>query len=295
MTIQTAVTTSLKSSSWFKNYLKSFDWESFLHLVTSRFFALLALTVLFFLINLIGKAILNHSFKRYLQGKSKTQQSTNRLQTISMLTMNLFHYTILFFWLYAILSTLGVPVGTLVAGAGIFSLALGLGAQGFVSDLVTGISILLEQQLDVGDAVKIGTIEGIVTAIGLRTTQVTGVDGTVNFIPNRNITIVSNRSRNNMRALVNIPIATTTPIEELRPIIDTVNDQLVPQHPSIIEDPVIMGVVTLPTGELVYQVILMTKNGSQFNLQAIFLTAYLKAIRQAGIHLPTHTSTSHQT
>lgn len=285
MTIQTAVTTTLKSNRWFQNYLKSFNWDSFLHLITSRFLSLLFLTVLFFLINLIGKAILNRSFRRYLQNKN---QSSNRLQTISMLTMNLFHYTILFFWIYAILSTLGVPVGTLVAGAGIFSLALGLGAQGFVSDLVTGISILLEQQLDVGDVVKIGTIEGTVTAIGLRTTQVTSLDGTVNFIPNRNITIVANRSRNNMHALVNIPIAATTPVEKFRPIIEAVNAQLVPQHPSIIEPPSITGIVTLPTGELVYQVGLTTKNGSQYGLQATFLTAYLKAIRQAGIHLPTH-------
>lgn len=288
MTIQALVTTTATSTKWFQHYIQSFNWESFFYLVTTRFLNLVALTVLFFLINLIGKAILSRSFKKYLASRDQT---SNRLQTISMLTMNLFHYTVLFFWVYALLSTLGVPVGTLVAGAGIFSLALGLGAQGFVSDLVTGISILVEQQFDVGDAVKIGTIEGTVTALGLRTTQVTSADGTVNYIPNRNITIIANRSRNNMRALVNIPIATSTPVEQLPAIIERVNEQLVPAHPSIIEDPVLTGVVTLPSGELVYQVGLIAKNGSQFNLQATFLTAYLKAIRQAGITLPTHAMT----
>ncbi|KJW12006.1 mechanosensitive ion channel family protein [Levilactobacillus spicheri] len=287
--MQALVTTTATSTKWFQHYIQSFNWESFFHLVTTRFLNLVALTVLFFLINLIGKAILSRSFKKYLASRDQT---SNRLQTISMLTMNLFHYTVLFFWVYALLSTLGVPVGTLVAGAGIFSLALGLGAQGFVSDLVTGISILVEQQFDVGDAVKIGTIEGTVTALGLRTTQVTSADGTVNYIPNRNITIIANRSRNNMRALVNIPIATSTPVEQLPAIIERVNEQLVPAHPSIIEDPVLTGVVTLPSGELVYQVGLIAKNGSQFNLQATFLTAYLKAIRQAGITLPTHAITT---
>lgn len=289
MTPQLLVTTTATTSKWFQNYVRSFNWESFFHLITTRFLNLIALTVLFFLINLIGKAILSRSFKRYL---AKRDQTSNRLQTISMLTLNLFHYTVLFFWIYALLSTLGVPVGTLVAGAGIFSLALGLGAQGFVSDLVTGISILIEQQFDVGDAVKIGTIEGTVTALGLRTTQVTSVDGTVNYIPNRNITIIANRSRNNMRALVNIPIAATTPVERLTPIIEKVNAQLVPQHTHIIDEPLLTGVVTLPSGELVYQVVLLTKNGAQFNLQATFLTAYLRAIRQAGITLPTHTVTT---
>lgn len=283
------VTSTTTSSKWLTHYLSSFDWEQFWHLITTRFMSLVFLTVLFFVINVIGKWALSRSFKRYLKPKNDSTGS-NRLQTISMLSMNLFHYTVLFFWIYAILSTLGVPVGTLVAGAGIFSLALGLGAQGFVSDLVTGISILLEQQFDVGDAVKIGTIEGTVTAMGLRTTQVTSSDGTINFIPNRNITIVANRSRNDMRATVNIPIATTTPVEQFPEIIRTVNTRLMPQHPNIMGDPAVIGVVTLPTGELVYQVVIVAKNGSQFKLQATFLTAYLKAIREAGITLPTHTT-----
>lgn len=282
------VTSTATSSKWLQHYLSSFDWEKFWHLITSRFLSLIFFTLLFFVINVVGKWILHRSFKRYLKPAADGTGS-NRLQTISMLSLNLFHYTVLFFWIYALLSTLGVPVGTLVAGAGIFSLALGLGAQGFVSDLVTGISILLEQQFDVGDTVKIGTIEGTVTAMGLRTTQVTGADGTINFIPNRNITIVANRSRNDMRATVNIPIAPTTPVEQLPAIIRSVNERLMPEHPSVIGEPALTGVVTLPTGELVYQVIVVAKSGSQFALQATFLTAYLKAIREAGIHLPTHT------
>ena len=279
------VTTTATSSKWLQHYLNTFDWEKVLHLITSRFLSLLFLTLLFFVINVVGRWILNRSFKRYLVPKDGPN---NRLQTISMLTMNLFHYTIIFFWAYAMLSTLGVPVGTLVAGAGIFSLALGLGAQGFVSDLVTGISILMEQQFDVGDTVKIGLITGTVSAMGLRTTQVTEADGTVNFIPNRNITIVANRSRNDMHATINIPIAPTTPVEKLPAIIHATNDRLLPEHPSVVGEPVITGVVTLPTGELVYQVTLVAKSGSQFGLQAAFLTAYLKAIREAGILLPTH-------
>jgi len=281
------VTTTATSSKWLQHYFSTFDWEKLLHLITSRFLNLLFLTILFFVINFIGRWILTRSFKRYLVPKDG---GTNRIQTISMLTLNLFHYTVLFFWAYAMLSTLGVPVGTLIAGAGIFSLALGLGAQGFVSDLVTGISILIEQQFDVGDSVKIGLIEGTVSAMGLRTTQVTSADGTVNFIPNRNITIVANRSRNDMRATVNIPIAPTTPVEQLPAIIHATNARLLPEHPNVLGEPVITGVVTLPTGELVYQVNLVAKSGSQFGLQAAFLTAYLKAIREAGIILPTHSN-----
>ncbi len=110
----------------------------------------------------------------------------------------------MFFYFYAILSILGIPVSTLLASAGIVSVALGLGAQGFVTDIVTGFFILLEQQFSVGDVVKINTITGKIHAVGLRTTQVISDDGTLNFIPNRSITVVSNMSRNNMQAVIDI-------------------------------------------------------------------------------------------
>ncbi len=133
------------------------------------------------------------------------------MATVKALVLNIYRYTCYFFLLYAILSEIGVPVGTLIAGAGIFSLALGLGAQSLVSDIVTGFFILLEQQLDVGDTVQIGQIKGTVTALGIRTTQVTSSDGTLNFIPNRNITIVQNLSRNNMVSNVDIRITSEDP------------------------------------------------------------------------------------
>ncbi len=63
-------------------------------------------------------------------------------------------------------------MGTLLAGAGVAGLAIGFGAQGFVNDVVTGFFILLEAQFDVGDVVKLGTISGTVTSLGLRTTVV---------------------------------------------------------------------------------------------------------------------------
>ena len=78
------------------------------------------------------------------------------MATVNALVLNIYRYTCYFFLFYAILSEIGDPVGTLIAGAGIFSLALGLGAQSLVSDIVTGFFILLEQQLDVGDTVQIG-------------------------------------------------------------------------------------------------------------------------------------------
>ena len=86
-------------------------------------------------------------------------------------------------------------------------MAIGFGAQGFVNDVVTGFFILLEAQFDVGDVVKLGTISGTVTQPRVTYNCGKSYDGTVNFIPNRNITIVSNLSRSNMQVLYQIAVS----------------------------------------------------------------------------------------
>lgn len=268
----------------FSGSFTKLNWESIGKNIASRFLILITITIVFGLIIWLGRVAINRAFKRY---KSRTSLTTNRTNTIHTLSLNIFRYTCFFFYLYAILSLIGVPVGTLIAGAGIFSIALGLGAQGFVNDVVTGFFILLEQQLDVGDTVSIGTIKGTVTALGIRTTQVTSPDGTLNFIPNRNITIVSNYSRNNMRVQIDIKIDTTTPLDQLKNQIEQVNKRLVPQFSELQTDPEIIGPTLNQDGVLVYRIIIMTANGTQEKIRSAFLTAYLSSIRQAHINLTT--------
>lgn len=179
-------------------------------------------------------------------------------------------------------------MGTLIASAGIFSVALGLGAQGFVSDIVTGFFILLEDQIDVGDYVKIETIEGTVSAIGLRTTQVTSPDGTLNFIPNRKILIISNQSRNDMRVLIDLYILTTTPVQELTTVVRETNADLVPQYPDIIGEPDIQGVTTQADGTLVFRVQFYVKNGMQFAIQRDFWPPTWTRPEQREFNSPRH-------
>ena len=70
--------------------------------------------------------------------REKGTYNASRINTIHALIRNIVHYTLGFFFVYALLSTIGVPVGSLLAGAGIAGVALGLGAQGFMNDLITG-------------------------------------------------------------------------------------------------------------------------------------------------------------
>ncbi len=170
--------------------------------------------------------------------------------------------------------------------AGILSVALGLGAQGFVTDIVTGFFILLEEQFSVGEYVRLGNVQGTIHAVGLRTTQILGDDGALHFIPNRSITVVSNFSRNDMRALIDVLIDPNKDIKEMESIIGQVNEKLTPNYAEITEPPKILGTVDTGNGRLVLRVIIYTKNGAQASVQREFLSAYLAALNEAGFKIP---------
>lgn len=267
------------------------SWHQILQQFLNKLLLIVITFLLFVIILWLGRLIINHLFQE--SNKYKFLKSSNRVATIRALTLNIYRYTCYFFFLYALLSEIGVPVGTLVAGAGIFSIALGLGAQGFVSDVVNGFFILLEQQLDVGDVVEVNQIKGTVTALGIRTTQVTSADGTLNYIPNRNITVVRNFSRNNMVANIDIHIAPNAVLSEVRAVVEEVNQQLIAKTPELRSDPVIVGPVTVGS-QLVFRVTITVANGSQSRLSSQFLAAYLQALHAKNIPLSWEGTNHHE-
>ncbi|MGP3640462.1 mechanosensitive ion channel family protein [Lentilactobacillus hilgardii] len=279
--------------NWQK-YINFIDWQKLLVTISEKIGILVFFTILMLIFRKIGKSLINHFFKRYRK-KYQDTVTEKRIRTFHTLSINVLSYILWFFWLYSVLSTLGVPVGTLVASAGVFSLAIGLGAQGFVTDIVSGFFILLEKQIEVGEYVQINTIRGTITAVGLRTTQIVGDDGTLNFIPNRTITTIANMSRNNMTAMIQVGILPETPIDKVIEVINQVNQQEVPKYSDIIGDPKIIGTINLPDGKLVVQVNITTKNGAQAEISHRFLASYLSELNKQGIQLPTSPVVLHKT
>ena len=191
-----------------------------------------------------------------------------------------------FFLAYAILSEIGIPVGTLLAGAGVIGLAFSLGAQGFVSDIVNGFFILLEKQVDIGDVVTFSDITGTVTDVNLKTTTVKSFDGTVNFVPNRYITVISNLSRSDMRAQIDIRMKPDVDMIKVNTIIEQVNSRLVPLHPEITQEPTSLGLMDTGEGFLAVRIIIFTLHGNQFSIQNTFFQEYVIALTNEGIDIP---------
>lgn len=143
-----------------------------------------------------------------------------RSETLHKLVKSAVRYTIYFIAFFQVLSILGVNTTSIVASAGIASVAIGFGAQSLVRDIISGFFIILEGQFDVGDNVKIYNqaafiAGGYVMSLGLRSTKIRSKDGEVYFIPNGTINQVVNYSLMYNLALVELPIKIDESIEKI--------------------------------------------------------------------------------
>ncbi|HEO0875365.1 TPA: mechanosensitive ion channel family protein [Streptococcus agalactiae] len=257
--------------------------------VLFTFFTKLISILLLIIAFVIVRQVINYLFEKTVnRSLAFSRQKVARQKTLAKLSHNVLNYTLYFFLFYWILSILGVPISSLLAGAGIAGVAIGLGAQGFLSDVVNGFFILLENQFDVGDIINVGTVSGTVTNVGIRTTQIHDFDGTLHFIPNRNITIVSNKSRSNMRAQIDIPLFVHTNLDQISDIVTKINEEYVSKPPAIVGEPTVFGPTTNANGQFVYRINIFTQNGAQFDIYAEFYKLYQKAILEEGIDLPTY-------
>ncbi|HGI2192695.1 TPA: mechanosensitive ion channel family protein [Streptococcus agalactiae] len=257
--------------------------------VLFTFFTKLISILLLIIAFVIVRQVINYLFEKTVnRSLAFSRQKVARQKTLAKLSHNVLNYTLYFFLFYWILSILGVPISSLLAGAGIAGVAIGLGAQGFLSDVVNGFFILLENQFDVGDIINVGAVSGTVTNVGIRTTQIHDFDGTLHFIPNRNITIVSNKSRSNMRAQIDIPLFVHTNLDQISDIVTKINEECVSKHPAIVGEPTVFGPTTNANGQFVYRINIFTQNGAQFDIYAEFYKLYQKAILEEGIDLPTY-------
>ena len=143
-----------------------------------------------------------------------------RSETLHKLVRSAVRYTIYFIAFFQILAVLGVNTTSIVASAGIASVAIGFGAQSLVKDIISGFFIILEGQFDVGDNVKIYNqaafiAGGYVMSLGLRSTKIRSKNGEVYFIPNGTINQVVNYSLMYNLALVELPIKIDESIEKI--------------------------------------------------------------------------------
>jgi small conductance mechanosensitive channel len=216
------------------------------------------------------------------RGKQRAQALGTVLRSIASLAI----YTTA---LMIALAEFGISLGPLVAGAGIVGVALGFGAQSLVRDFLSGIFMLIEDQYGVGDIIDVGDAAGVVEEVGLRTTRLRDVNGTVWFFPNGEIRRVGNKSQQWARAVLDVEVAYDTNINHaVRVIKETADsvweDQL--DNATVLEEPEIWGVEAFGASSIAIRLVLKVEPGEQFATAREIRKRLKAAFDAEGIEIP---------
>ncbi len=129
-----------------------------------------------------------------------------RLRTLLPLVRTMLLVAVMLVVALVVLSELGINIAPLLAGAGVIGIAVGFGSQKLVQDLITGLFLLLENAMQVGDIVTLGGLTGTVEALSIRTIRLRALDGSVHIVPFSAVTTVTNQTRDYGYALLDISV-----------------------------------------------------------------------------------------
>jgi small-conductance mechanosensitive channel len=151
----------------------------------------------------------NAAIEQHLSRLTREAQAARsaRLRTLLPLLRTTLAVVIVIVAGMMVLSEIGVNIGPLLAGAGIVGVAIGFGSQTLVRDLITGIFLLLENAMQVGDTVTVSGLTGTVENLSVRTIRLRAADGSVHIIPFSSVTTVTNVNRGLGNASVTVSVA----------------------------------------------------------------------------------------
>jgi small-conductance mechanosensitive channel len=207
--------------------------------------------------------VLHEAFGLYKPDASKNQKG----RTLVPLLQSVCQYVLYFGSVLMMLDKWSIPTQPILAGAGILGLAVGLGAQSLVTDVVSGFFILFEAQYLVGDYVKIGDATGIVEEVGIRVTQVRDSEGKVFLIPNGQIKGVVNFSKGYVNAVVDIKVSRGTSVEETFRAMAEAGLRLRQARAEVLADTVVEGIVDLGTSEMTIRAVTKVMPGTHETMQ----------------------------
>lgn len=253
-------------------------------LIFKAIMIIVILLAMFFLIKL-GNKLIDKIIIKQADKNNKFSVGEKKAYTLGTLLKSILKY---FTYIVGLISIAGVIVGGTIslAFASVGGVALGLGAQSFVKDIINGIFILFENQYNVGDYVTIGNFTGIVQSIEIRSTTLREFSGSYHIIPNGIIDVVTNHSMGNMQIKVEVAIAYNESIDKAKAIIDKVCEEFEKYSDEVTKRPVVVGVTALGSSGMTIKVLGEVKAMNQWSLEAKLRELIKEALDEAGIEIP---------
>lgn len=176
------------------------------------------------------------AFRMRLSSRFSDPEMVKRAETLGRVFRYLVAVVVWAMAVMLVLGEIGISVAPILGAAGVVGLAVGFGAQSLVKDYVNGLFILLENQIRVGDVVRLGSHAGTVEVVTLRHVALRDYNGHVHYVPNGQIDSVVNLSRDHAYAVIDIGVA-------YREDVDAVMQVMKETGTAMYEDPVFRGVI----------------------------------------------------
>ncbi len=265
--------------------LDAFDWlrTPFGQRVTGSLITIALLLVIAIAIWEMTSAIVERSLSR---GEGEVSARTRTLLPLLRTAMLVVLITIV---VMVTLSELGLNIGPLLAGAGVIGLAIGFGAQTLVKDIITGLFILIEDHISVGDVVKVGTHAGTVEKLTLRTIQLRDVGGTVHVVPFSAVTTLENMTKDFSRYVFNVGVAYREDTDHVIDVLRELGEELLQDDqykPFILEPLEILGVDSFGDNAVNIKARITTVPVKQWSIGREFNRRMKKRFDELGIEIP---------
>ncbi len=185
-----------------------------------------------------------------------------------------------------ILDNLGLNVSALVAGIGVVGIAVGLGAQTLIKDVINGTFILIEDQYSVGDVVTVAGVSGEVVAINPRRTVVRDMSGSLHSIPNGAITVATNMTQGFSRINLDLSLPGTQDITLAMKLVDGVGEELAKERPGdLLTVPHVLRIEAIGETRVGLKVVGDTRPGKQWELTGELRRRLLERLKAEGIDI----------
>ena len=212
-----------------------------------------------------------------------------RALTMGSLLRSVATFVIMLVAVLTIMSLVGLPLGPLLASAGVGGVALGFGAQSLVKDFLSGIFMIVEDQYGVGDVIDTGEAIGTVEEVSLRVTRLRDASGVVWFIRNGEIVRIGNKSQGWAMATIDLQVAATEDPARVIPLVERVVTEVYadPQwEPKLLEAPSVAGVESVAAGAMTIRVFAKCVPGEQWGVPRRIREQAKATFDAEGIKLP---------
>jgi small conductance mechanosensitive channel len=217
----------------------------------------------------------------------KTLIPENKAKTLSALLQSIWRYVVYGLTAVLLLERLEIMnIGPILAGAGILGLAVGFGAQNLVRDIISGFFIILEDQFSVGDYITVASFTGIVEELGLRITKIRDFSGELHIIPNGQIEAVTNRTRGNMRAMIDVGISYDEDVDQVLTVLEELMREYAEIDTDVVEGPTVLGVTDLADSSVEIRIIAQTVPMTQWKVERDMRRMIKKKFDELGIEIP---------